>query len=111
MEMKENNTQQEELKAEISRLNKKISELKQDLIHANENVFYREMAVKLDKEKIKAEAIIEFAFKLKVKALEEAEVEDYVFYLVDSLLRKYNLLPPLKDKNLAPGVDPEKKGE
>lgn len=49
----------ERLKAENDSLNKKISELEQDLIHADENVFYRECDVKLAEDKIEAGTLIE----------------------------------------------------
>ena len=61
-------------KAEIERLNKKIAELEQDLIHADENVFYREMEVRLDKDKIKAQAIKDFTHKL-IKVIEDTFAE------------------------------------
>ena len=38
---------------------------------------------------IKREAVKEFAEKVKEKAVQEAEVEDYVCYIVDELLREY----------------------
>lgn len=55
----------ERLKAENDSLNKKISELEQDLIHADENVFYRECDVKLAEDKIKKQAQIDVLNKLK----------------------------------------------
>lgn len=57
----------ERLKAENDSLNKKISELEQDLIHADENVFYRECDVKLVEDKIKKQAQIDVLNKLKKK--------------------------------------------
>ena len=38
---------------------------------------------------IKREAVKEFAEKVKAKAVQEAEVEDYVCYIVDRLLKEY----------------------
>lgn len=55
----------EQLKAENDSLNKKISELEQDLIHADENVFYRECDVKLAEDKIKKQAQIDVLNKVK----------------------------------------------
>lgn len=55
----------ERLKAENDSLNKKISELEQDLIHADENVFYRECDVKLAEDKIKKQAQIDVLSKVK----------------------------------------------
>ena len=57
----------ERLKAENDSLNKKISELEQDLIHADENVFYRECDVKLAEDKIKKQAKIDILNKVKEK--------------------------------------------
>lgn len=46
-------------------LNKRVMELEQDVIHADEKVFYREINVQLSEDKIKAEAVKDFAAKLK----------------------------------------------
>lgn len=48
-------------------LNKRVMELEQEVIHADEKVFYREINVKLSEDKIKAEAVKEFAEKLEKK--------------------------------------------
>lgn len=40
-------------------------------------------------EKEKRNAVKEFAGKLKAKAVQEAEAEDYVCYIVDRLLKEY----------------------
>lgn len=40
-------------------------------------------------EKEKKQAVKEFAEKLKAKAVQEAEVEDYVCYIVNRLLKEY----------------------
>lgn len=45
-------------------LNKRVMELEQDVIHADEKVFYREINVKLSEDKIKAEAVKKFAEEL-----------------------------------------------
>lgn len=66
-----------ELEIENERLNKKIAELEQDLIHADENVFYREMEVRLDKDKIKAKAVKDFVEKLK-KHFGEARTHKWI---------------------------------
>lgn len=42
-------------------------ELEQDLIHADENVFYRECNVALREDKIKAEALKQFAERVKME--------------------------------------------
>lgn len=44
-----------EYEAEIERLYRRIAELEQDLVHADENVFYREQNVVLHEETIKSE--------------------------------------------------------
>lgn len=49
-------------------LNKRVMELEQEVIHADEKVFYREINVKLSEDKIKAEAVKAFAEKLKEKS-------------------------------------------
>ena len=46
---------------EIDRLETELAHREEDLIHADEKVFYREMAVKLDEDKIKKQAVKEFA--------------------------------------------------
>lgn len=51
-------------------LNKRVMELEQEVIHADEKVFYREINVKLSEDKIKAEAVKEFAEKLKSRLCE-----------------------------------------
>ena len=40
-------------------------------------------------EKSDLQAVKEFAGKLKAKAVQEAEAEDYVCYIVDRLLKEY----------------------
>lgn len=45
-------------------LNKRVMELEQEVIHADEKVFYREINVKLSEDKIKAEAVKKFAEEL-----------------------------------------------
>nr|DAJ86962.1 MAG TPA: hypothetical protein [Caudoviricetes sp.] len=53
----------------------------------NDRVRYEE--IKLLKEKSDLQAVKEFAEKLKAKAVQEAEAEDYVCYIVDRLLKEY----------------------
>lgn len=48
-------------------LNKRVMELEQDVIHADEKVFYREINVKLSEDKIKAEEVKEFAEALTTR--------------------------------------------
>lgn len=55
------------LNAEISRLNTELAHREEDLVHADEKVFYREIAVKLDEDKIKKQAVKEFAGKMKAE--------------------------------------------
>lgn len=45
--------------------------------------------IKRLKEKSDLQAVKEFAGKLKAKAVQEAEAEDYVCYIVDRLLKEY----------------------
>ena len=45
--------------------------------------------IKRLKEKSDLQAVKEFAEKLKAKAVQEAEAEDYVCYIVDRLLKEY----------------------
>lgn len=45
--------------------------------------------IKRLKEKSDLQAVKEFAEKLKSKAVQEAEAEDYVCYIVDRLLKEY----------------------
>lgn len=58
-------TEIEKIKAENDKLNKKIAELEQDLVHANEKVFYREMDVKLSENKLKKQGAEEFSNIIK----------------------------------------------
>lgn len=55
---------------EIDRLETELMHREEDLIHADEKVFYREQAVKLDKDKIKKQAVKEFAERLKKEIIE-----------------------------------------
>lgn len=43
----------------------------------------------IDVERIRKQAVKDFAEKLKAKAVQEAEVEDYVCYIVNRLLKEY----------------------
>ncbi len=54
-----------ELEQENDELYKRIMELEQDLVHADENVFYRECDVALQENKIKTEALKQFTERLK----------------------------------------------
>lgn len=79
------------LKAENDSLNKKISELEQDLIHADENVFYRECDVKLAEDKIKKQAQIDVLSKVKERAVGLAAIETYhICNLIDELIKDVN---------------------
>lgn len=57
---------------------KRIMELEQDLIHADEKVFYRECNVALRENEIKEQAIKQFAEKVK-DSLEEYRLENEYF--------------------------------
>ncbi len=46
---------------QIQELQTKLSHCEEDLVHADEKVFYREVAVKLEEDKIKQQAVREFA--------------------------------------------------
>lgn len=79
----------ERLKAENDSLNKKISELEQDLIHADENVFYRECAVNLDEDKIKKQAQIDALNKVKERAVGLSAIETYhICNLIDKIIKE-----------------------
>lgn len=65
----------DEYEAEIERLNRRIAELEQDLVHADENVFYREQNVKLCEEKLKSEARNEDE---ETKKLENGIIEIFI---------------------------------
>ena len=58
-------TENKQLKAKNDELLKKIAKLEQDLIHADENVSYRECAVSLDEDKIKKQAQIDMLATLE----------------------------------------------
>ncbi len=55
----------------IQELETELSHREEDLVHADEKVFYRETAVKLEEDKIKQQAVREFAEKLKIDLREE----------------------------------------
>lgn len=59
-----------ELEKENDEKYKRIMELEQDLVHADEKVFYRECNVTLKENEIKQQAIKQFAEKLKEKTVE-----------------------------------------
>ncbi len=81
----------ERLKAENDSLYKKIAELEQDLIHADENVFYRECDVKLAEDKIKKQAQIDVLSKVKERAVGLAAIETYhICNLIDELIKEVN---------------------
>ena len=56
-----------ELEKENNEQYKRIMELEQDLVHADEKVFYRECNVTLRENEIKQQAIKQFAERLKAK--------------------------------------------
>lgn len=62
-----------ELEKENDEKYKRIMELEQDLVHADENVFYRECNVALQEDKIKAETLKHFTKSLKGKAIRRQE--------------------------------------
>ena len=66
-ESKKLKSETDQLKIKNDSLYKKISELEQDLIHADENVFYRECDVKLAEDKIKKQTQIDVLNKAKEK--------------------------------------------
>lgn len=71
---------------EIGRLETELAHRKEDLAHADEKVFYREMAVKLEEEKIKKQAVKEFA-DMVVDTLDNYQYDDMtVREIVDSLI-------------------------
>lgn len=79
------------LKAENDSLYKKIAELEQDLIHADENVFYRECDVKLAEDKIKKQAQIDVLNKIKERAVGLAAIGTYhICNLIDELIKDVN---------------------
>lgn len=56
-----------ELESENEKKHKRIMELEQDLIHADEDVFFRECNVALREDKIKSEALKQFAERVKME--------------------------------------------
>lgn len=95
-EIKACNEKQAELENEIERLkadnealtmwNNASAETIQKLSETNKR-FASNMKSVLEIEK--KNAVKEFAEKLKAKAVQEAEAEDYVCYIVDRLLKEY----------------------
>ncbi len=71
--IKDLRTENARLNAENLRLSTELAHREEDLIHADEKVFYRETVVKLDEDKIKKQAVKEFAEKLK----EQMELNGY----------------------------------
>ena len=67
-----------ELEKENDEKYKRIMELEQDLVHADEKVFYRECNVALKENEIKQQAIKQFAEKVK-DSLEEYRLENEYF--------------------------------
>jgi len=86
-----------ELIAENERLRTELQHREEDLIHADERVFYREVAVKFDEDKIKQQAVKEFAEKLKNKitlsTLAKKAFLDLaqVGKVIDKLLKEYEI--------------------
>lgn len=82
------------LKAENDSLYKKIAELEQDLIHADENVFYRECDVKLAEDKIKKQAQIDVLNKVRDRLTKDRVANDTVLivanYEIDELIKEVN---------------------
>jgi hypothetical protein len=58
-----------ELEKENDEQYKRIMELEQDLVHADEKVFYRECNVTLRENEIKQQAIKQFAERLKIECV------------------------------------------
>lgn len=79
----------EQLRSKNDSLNKKIAELEQDLIHADENVFYRECAVKFDEDKIKKQAQIDVLNRAKeyAKACQESGYDGIGEHDIDELIK------------------------
>lgn len=78
------------LKAENDSLYKKIAELEQDLIHADENVFYRECDVKLAEDKIKKQAQIDVLNRLRRRAWQGYQIGMYIVSTqeIDELIKE-----------------------
>ncbi len=96
-----------ELESENEEKYKRIMELEQDLIHADENVFFRECNVTLKENEIKAETLKQFAERLKEdftkkknKLIKEREIaakyDDFI--LIDALAYKIDELQYAIDK-------------
>ena len=66
-----------ELESENEEQYKRIMELEQDLVHADENVFFRECNVTLRENEIKEQALNKFAKKLKEKVHKRDYVQGY----------------------------------
>lgn len=79
-ESKKLKSETDQLKIKNDSLYKKIAELEQDLIHADENVSYRECAVKLDEDKIKKQAQIDILERVKSLTIyDDNYLDGYVF--------------------------------
>lgn len=90
-----------EYQAEIERLRAELAHREEDLVHADEKVFYRECEVALNEEKIKKQAVKEFAEKIK-DWLHGADLyfyngqEEFILdgedidYKIDELLKEYD---------------------
>jgi hypothetical protein len=86
----------EQQKVEIKRLEseteeqyKRIMELEQDLVHADEKVFYRECDVALNEKKIANKALTEFAEKV----IDEA----FVVFMGEPIIRASKVRELLKE--------------
>lgn len=80
-----------ELEKENDEKYKRIMELEEDLVHADENVFYRECNVALNEKEIKAEALKQFAERLiekKVKLGDRFNIYDIDETLKECLCEK-----------------------
>lgn len=86
--IKDLRTENARLNAENLRLSTELAHREEDLIHADEKVFYRETAVKLDEDKIKKQAIKEFAEKFKKEFLKHFPTlfTDAIYQCTDSEL-------------------------
>lgn len=86
----------EDLTKEIDRLEKemgeqynRIVELEQDLVHADENVFFRECTVALKENEIKAKALKQFAERLKEQAYDSFGDKVIWYYDIDETLKEF----------------------
>ncbi len=78
-----------ELEKENDQQYKRIMELEQDLVHADENVFYRECNVALNEKEIKEQALKQFAERLKEQVYDSFGDKVIWYNDIDETLKEF----------------------